>query len=68
MDFLSIWVIQAIHRYGFSTHPPLTCVILVLFAAQHQSASPAVNTSPATTDITASTSANTGLQSSIPGN
>ena len=43
------------------------CVILVLFAAPHQT-SAAVTTSPATTDITASTSANIGLQSYIPGN
>ena len=53
--------------FRVSTHPPLTCVILVLFVAQHQT-SAAVTTSPATTDTTASTSTYTGLQSSIPGN
>ena len=43
------------------------CVILVLFTALHQT-SAAVTTNPATTDTTPSTSASTGLQSSLPGN
>ena len=58
------------YKWLFSAHQLLVnvhCVILVLFAAQHQT-SAAVTTSPATTDTTASTSASTGLQSSIPGN
>ena len=60
------------YKWLFSAHQLLVnvhCVILVLFAAPHQT-SAAVTTSPATTDTTASTSASTctGLQSSIPGN
>ena len=57
------------YKWLFSAHQLLVnvhCVILVLFAAPHQT-SAAVTTSPATTDTTASTSANTGKQSSIPG-
>ena len=56
-------LLQVAHQILVNVH----CVILVLFAAPHQT-SAAVTTSPATTDTTASTSANTGLQSSIPGN
>jgi len=53
-------LLQVAHQILVNVH----CVILVLFAAPHQT-SAAVTTSPATT---ASTSANTGLQSSKPGN
>ena len=59
------------YKWLFSAHDQLLvnmhCVILVLFAAPHQT-SAAVTTSPATTDTTASTTASTGLQSFIPGN
>ena len=41
--------------------------VIMPFAAKHQT-SAAVTTSPGTTDTTASTSASTELQSSIPGN